>query len=63
MVCRSLRDSWCPPTPATIQRINNNGQPQAALPPDEGGMLAAIGLIVQLGWIDLRVGRQSIRQV
>ena len=21
------------PTPATIQRVNNNGQPQAALPP------------------------------
>jgi hypothetical protein len=28
MVCRSLRDSWCPPTPATIQYIDNNGQPQ-----------------------------------
>ena len=42
---------------AVCQRINNNGQPQAALPPDEGEMLAAIGLIVQLGWIDLRVGR------
>jgi hypothetical protein len=37
MVCRSLRDSWCPPTPATIQRIDN-GQPQAELPPmkDDG---------------------------
>jgi len=23
MVCRSLRDSWCPPTPATIQRIDD----------------------------------------
>jgi hypothetical protein len=36
MVCRSLRDSWCPPTPATIQRIDINGQPEAALSPDEG---------------------------
>ena len=24
------------PTPATIQRNNNNAQPQAALPPNEG---------------------------
>jgi hypothetical protein len=23
MVCRSLRDSWCPPTPATIRRIDD----------------------------------------
>jgi integrase len=36
MVCRSQRDSWCPPITATIQRIDNNGQPQAALPPHEG---------------------------
>ncbi len=24
MVCRSLRDSWCLPIPATIQRIDDN---------------------------------------
>jgi DNA invertase Pin-like site-specific DNA recombinase len=30
MVCRSLRDSWCPPTPAGIQRINNTEHTTAA---------------------------------
>jgi hypothetical protein len=30
MVCRSLRDSRCSPAPATIQRFDNNGQPQGS---------------------------------
>src|SRR3954454_20008746 len=33
MVCRSLRDSSCPPHPATTRYIANNGRPQPALPP------------------------------